>query len=718
MGQFNVHKFGGTSLSTAEKIRSVKNKISKKNQIVVVSAISNTTTLLDESVNLAAKGEDYSATISEIKSNHLSIIHDLFPVNEQTLLIAQIQIDLNKIEELLEILTQFSVDTFEIREIILGYGEQWSAQILTSFLNQNFPTQYISSYDFLTLDDPKTKNVLWEKSKEKIDSCDLSKNTVITGYIAASKSGKLTTLGRNGSDYSASIIANLVNAQTLTIWTDVNGVLSADPTVVPSAFPLEHLSYNEALELAYFGASVIHPKTMMPVIEKEIPVRIKNSSNVAHQGTLINSEVDHTKEIKGITSIKNISLITVEGSGMIGVSGIAARVFQTMKNIDVSVVLITQSSSEHSICFAIKTESSEKSIQELRKHFQFELEKKLIQHIRSENNCSIIAIVGDTMVGRLGVLEKVSGSLAKASVNIKAVAQGSSERNISLIVSQEELSKALRAIHSGFHLSKKTVSIGIIGTGLIGKELIHQLHTESEKLASEFDVDLRVRGLMNSKKMILDDNTLNLDTWESDLNKMGNNAVLNEFIDHIKSDNIPHSLVIDCTASAEVASKYVEFLKNGLHIITPNKKAHSSNLSFYNTLKSTSQKNKLHFLYETTVGAGLPVIRTLDDLIQTGDKVLQIEGVFSGTLAYLFDKFDGNTPFSKIVIEAKAKGFTEPDPRDDLSGMDVARKVVILARQMGLNVSLSDLEVESLVPKELEKCSTEEFLQQLQRMIT
>ena len=710
---WHVHKFGGSSLANVERFKNVAHVLKGSEQnAIVVSAVQGVTTKLERVVEHAVKQRPYKELLADIRSVHLELIEGLMPPVHQTELKATLQIDLNQIEELLHSISLFHIDQPEIYEIVMGYGEQWAAQILSAYLSLERKTPYLCAYDFLRVEKVPEIRVLWEESGQKFKEQIGTSSFVTTGYIASTTSGKKTTLGRNGSDFSASIIARLLSADTLTIWTDVDGVMSADPRIVPSAFVLNQMSYEEAFELAYFGASVIHPKTMAPVTETQIPIFIRNSFNPEHPGTKITDKTDSEYLIKGITSIHSIALITGEGTGMIGVAGVSARVFQTTHHLDVSVVLITQASSEHSICFAVNKAHSESVVSALKDQFQSELAHGKIQNISAENECSIIAIVGDNMIGQHGVMAKVSRSLSTANVNIKAIAQGSSERNISVVVSTEEVNRGLRAIHSGFHLSNKTLSVGLIGPGLIGKTFLQQLAEETESLKERFDINVKVRGIMNSKHMLLAENEIDLSCWEDAFNR-SDKADIQAFINHVKSDEIPHSVIIDCTASQTVSDYYEQFLRSGLHIITPNKKANSGSYTHYKSLRETAKKHQKHFFYETTVGAGLPIIKTLEDLLQTGDHALEIEGIFSGTLAYLFDMFDGTVPFSEIVEGAKQKGYTEPDPRDDLSGMDVARKVITLAREIGLDVSLEDIHVESLVPNELESCDLTTFMKRL-----
>ncbi|MCC7196441.1 MAG: aspartate kinase, partial [Gemmatimonadaceae bacterium] len=465
---------------------------------------------------------------------------------------------------------------------------------------------------------------------------------------------------------------------------DVDGVLSADPRRVPDAKIIRALSYNEAMELAYFGAKVIHPQTMAPAVEHGIPIWIRNSFAPDRPGTLICAHPDSDEQpVKGITSIEDVALVNLEGAGMIGVPGTAYRLFGALREEDISVILISQGSSEHSICCAIPAAQAGRARAVLERAFARELAEGQIQSVDVTGELAILAVVGDGMAGMPGIAGKVFGALGGASVNVRAIAQGASERNISVVVDGRQATRALRAAHAGFYLSPHTLSIGVIGPGTVGRVLLDQLAAERERLAREFRIDLRVRGIMSSKRMRLGEPGIDLGRWREAAGPGDEAADLGRFIEHIRVDYLPHTVLIDCSASEAVARHYRDWLAAGIHVVTPNKKANSAELSYYQSLLAARRASGAHYLYEATVGAGLPVIQTLIDLKQTGDRIRSIEGIFSGTLAYLFNVYDGRTPFSGIVRDAKQRGYTEPDPRDDLSGTDVARKLIILGREMG-----------------------------------
>jgi aspartokinase/homoserine dehydrogenase 1 len=606
------------------------------------------------------------------------------------------------------------------RDVIAGYGEIWSARLLAACLEQESPERggtWIDARDVITVHQTELgPSVLWDISRKKFAAVvpeNFAGIAVITGFIATDEDGLQTTLGRNGSDYSAAIFAALSNASELSIWTDVDGVMSADPRRVPEAQVIDQLTYNEAMELAYFGANVIHPQTLGPAIDSDIPVVIRSSHNPSHPGSRIGKQVELIENIKGITAIGGMALVNLEGSGMIGVPGTADRLFAALKNAGVSVTLISQASSEHSICIAVPEDVAERAGKVITAAFADELESGQIQSVEVTKAQSIVAVVGDGMAGTPGIAARFFGTLGRAGINVRAIAQGSSERNISAVVDSEDATKALRAAHSGFYLSAKTLSIGLIGPGTVGTSLLRQIEKQARRLHDDFNLDLRVRAIARSQTMLLGDRTIDLSRWQEDLAQNGVDCDLGALEAHINPDHLPHAVIIDCTASEHIASQYAGWLERGIHIITPNKKAFSGPFGNYVALRESASHGNSHCFYETTVGAALPIITTLRDLIDTGDEVHLVQGIFSGTLAYLFNVYDGTTPFSEIVRTARTSGYTEPDPRDDLSGMDVARKLTILARELGQTIEIGDFPVQNLVPEQLRDCSLEEFLDRL-----
>ncbi|NNK62463.1 MAG: bifunctional aspartate kinase/homoserine dehydrogenase I, partial [Gemmatimonadetes bacterium] len=536
---------------------------------------------------------------------------------------------------------------------------------------------------------------------------------VVTGYVARTATGSPTTLGRNGSDYSASILGALLHADEVVIWTDVSGVMSGDPGVEPEATVVPSLSYDEAMELAYFGAKVIHPSTMGPLVEHDIPLYIRNTFHPDLPGTRISREGDESDGVKGITVIDGMALVNLQGAGLIGVPGTAARLFGALREADISVVVISQGSSEHSICVAVPEDRVDEARAVLSDAFALELTRGQIQGIDVQHGCSILAVVGDGMRGVPGVAGHLFGALGRAGVNVRAIAQGASERNISAVIDQRDAARALRAVHAGFYLSPRTVSVGLIGPGNVGGALLDQMAAELERIRVGGQVDLRIRGITRSRRMVLSESGLDVAVWRDAFEREGEDADLDRFVDQIQAEYLPHAVLIDCSASGEAAARYGAWMERGIHVITANKRAGTASLEQYHDMLERRRRGGARFLHETTVGAGLPILSTLRDLRVTGDRVHSIDGILSGTLAYLFNVFDGERPFSTCVADARARGFTEPDPRDDLSGMDVARKLVILGREMGLPIEVEDVEVDALVPPELVGGDVDAFLEGL-----
>lgn len=714
---YTVHKFGGSSVANSERFKEVKKILTGKQEVVVVSATKGTTNKLLAMLNSARDSKYWQQDLTSLEELHKGIVCDLLPEDKRQSLFDVLSRDFKVLAQVFDTVTRIGTYSEEISDYVSGYGEQWSAQILTAYLALNTKALYLDATNVLTsFNQDGYVQIDWEKSQTALDRYFSDKEfdqLVVTGFISSNPEGKRTTLGRNGSDFSGAIFAKLFKAIELIIWTDVDGIYSAHPAKVKSAFPIEHLSYKEALELAYFGASVLHPLTVAPVQESNIPMWIKDSYNPQKKGTLITNDTTSTSHvIKGLTYVDDISLINIEGAGMAGISGSAARIFNVMYSHDISVILISQASSEHSLCFAIAKKSVDKALKGLRSELKSELETGKISKISADNECAILAAVGDGMIGNPGVAGKFFETLAKASINIRAIAQGSSERNISVVINRSDINKALQASHAGFYLSEQIISVGLIGPGGIGKALLDQIKHAKETIKQKYSVDIQVRGILSSSKMLLSDDAL-LGDWQGNFAKHAAPANIEEFKAHLLSEDVPHSVIIDCTASKDIASMYLGLFNSGFSIITPNKHANSGSLEYYEQIKQASSKLDVHYLYEATVCAGLPVISTLQDLVKTGDEIITIEGVVSGTLSYIFNELGKGRLFSEIVREAKELGYTEPDPREDLSGQDVARKLVCLSREIGRNLSLSDVQVTNLVPEELRSCTVEEFLARL-----
>jgi aspartokinase/homoserine dehydrogenase 1 len=633
--------------------------------------------------------------------------------------VERLRADLRDIEGILHTVALIRAAADNVRDLVAGFGEIWSTRLFSAYLasrSRRAGVEWVDAREVLVVEwGALGPAVQWEPARanaRRLLEGEGPRTLVVTGFIASNPQGLQTTLGRNGSDFSASIFAALLEAEEIVIWTDVDGVLSADPRRVPDAKVIDSLSYNEAMELAYFGAKVIHPQTMAPAVEREIPIWIRNTFAADKAGTLICARPESSLAVKGITSIDGVALLNLEGAGMIGVPGTAHRLFGALRDEDISVILISQGSSEHSICFAIPQAQARLAERVVRRAFAMELREGQIQSVEVSPDCAIVAVVGDGMAGMHGVSAKVFGALGKAAVNVRAIAQGASERNISAVIDGRDATKALRAMHSSFYLSPHTLSIGLIGPGTVGSVLLDQIASQAARLQRDFNVDLRVRGIAGRGRMLLAERAIDLSGWREAM-KSGEGTDLRRFTEHVAADHLPHRVIIDCTADAAVGALYADWLAAGVHVVTPNKKANSGPMRDYRALREAGRHSGAHFLYEANVGAGLPVIMTVRDLRETGDEIRSIEGIFSGTLAYLFNLFDGEASFSELVRDARSKGYTEPDPRDDLSGMDVARKLIILGREMGITLELDDVRVQSLVPAALVDCSIDEFLERL-----
>lgn len=520
------------------------------------------------------------------------------------------------------------------------------------------------------------------------------------------------------SEYATALLGSQLGSNGVTFWNTLSLLRNADISEVPSSVVIPSLSYSEATELSFFGAPIVHPQALLPAMNASIDVQLRWWGDIKAKGSVIsnNGINGSSNKVKGFSTIRDIALINVEGAGMSGVVGIAGRLFSAMRKASISVILISQASSEYSICFAVPESQKELACSTAREAFAHELQDRLIHSIEAEGECAILAAVGEQMTGQAGVAGKFFSSLGRAGVNVIAIAQGSSETNISAVIKDKDCKKALRALHARFFLSKQALSVGIFGPGSIGGTLLDQIASETVRLKEQFGLDIHIRGIANSKSMVLHQDGIDLANWREHL---ANEAVpldTKEFAKHIGATYFPHSLIVDCTTSRTLAQQYVTWLEQGIHVITPNKKAGTEPYAYYQALFETCLRTGRRFLYETTVGAGLPVICTLKDLVQTGDRIHRIEGIVSGTLAWLFNQYDGTVPFSTLVREAKEMGFTEPDPRDDLSGMDVGRKSVILARELGYQVEVEDIPIQSLVPDHLQSLPLDEFLQRLEEL--
>ena len=715
-----AHKFGGSSLANAECIARVAELLIARDddaQVVVVSAMAGVTNSLIALAHDAAQHNGgWEADLIKLRQRHLDAASDL--VGDHVCgpaLASALNERFSLLHQLLNSLGLMRSAPSEAIELISGLGEVCCAELLSARMTAlGEPGIFLDARDVLRVRPTALMVAVdWQASQPRVDafrSQHPSERYIITGFVCRRSDGRISTLGRNGSDYSATIFGRLFGASEIHIWTNVDGLLSADPGQVPDAFLLDHLSYREAFELAYFGARVIHPQALTPALESKLPVFVRNTFNPDCPGTRIDQVGHPEPPVKGLSGMADMTLITIEGAGMIGVPGTAERVFSALHAAEVSVAMISQGSSEHSICLAVPGDQAKLACQELEDIFERELRHGQIQRIFTLPEIRLLAIVGDGMTGRPGVAARLFASLAKANVNVRAIAQGASERNITVAVDEAEAERALRAVHAGFYLSEQTIALSLIGPGQVGRAFLSQLREAAGRLKKDTNLDVRLHAVASSRRMRLFDQSateqsINLPLGDDDA-KLDMTALTTQLEQH----HLPHAVIIDCSASDEVAEHYEHWLSRGIHVITPNKHAGSGDADRYQRLRAATRNGQTSWRYEATVGAGLPVVQTLRDLIDTGDRVQRIEGIFSGTLAYLFNRYEADMSFAELVAEARTAGYTEPDPRDDLSGMDVARKLVILGREMGLEIGLDQVQIESLAPAKLDNLDVDGFL--------
>lgn len=720
-----THKFGGSSLADAARIQHAAQLVDDGTQrrVVVVSAMHGVTDALIGLAHQAQRGDDWLPGWQALKQRHLDTARAVTGAG----LDAAIAADFDTLHtRLVDIAPRAPLAPAE-SAWIHGLGEVLSSRLMHAALGgEHAGWLRLDAREVLVVHPGELGVAVdWEASRRRLAAWRSTRDVrqvVVTGFVASDAQGRPTTLGRNGSDHSAAIFAALFESDALTIWTDVDGVLSADPRLVPDAVCLPMLSYAEACELAYFGAKVLHPQTMAPAIQRELPVHIRNSLNPDAPGTLISASSTAASAgasgtpVKGLSVAQGLAVLELSGGGLIGVPGTAERMFASLHAANVSVTMISQGSSEHSICCVVDAAQASAARAAVEAAFAEAIAEGQVQGVTVTPDISVLAAVGDGMVGKTGVAARLLSGLAQARVNIRAIAQGAGERNISVAVAAADAQRGLRAAHAAFWLSPQTLSVGLIGPGNVGQALLRQLVQAAPRFSGDHDLDIRLRAIANSRGMHLADKALDPSSAVDAL--AGAEPLdLERFTEHVRAEHLPHAMIVDCSGSDAVADRYADWLAAGIHVVTPNKHAGSGDWTRFQSIQA-AQRRGGRFRYEATVGAGLPVVQTLRNLLDTGDALHGIEGIFSGTLAWLFNKFDGSRPFSELVLEARALGYTEPDPRDDLSGTDVARKLVILAREAGLALSMEDVEIENLVPPTLRDLPLDAFLARIDEMDT
>ena len=721
-----VLKFGGTSVANPENIHKVKSIIQgneKKPQAIVVSAFGGITDKLLTASYLASEQDlGYTKVVEEIELRHLSAIKTLIPIKKQSAVLSQVKSDLNTLETLLEGSYLIGEVTPKLSDKIVGYGELLSAYIISEFLkSEGLHVAFKDSRELITTDESfGNAKVDSERTQKNCKAYFASRNesaTILPGFIASSHKGNSTTLGRGGSDYSAAILASALQADVLEIWTDVSGMYTANPKMVKQAKCIADLSYEEAMELSHFGAKVLYPPTIQPVLDKEIPIVIKNTFSPEDAGTHVSRNTNgKEKTVRGISHVGNISLISLEGPGLIGIPGISKRFFETLSLEDISVVLITQASSEHSICVGISNSDVEKAKHALENTFAFEMQNHRIKPLQIEENLAIVALVGENMKSHQGLSGQMFSTLGRNNVNIRAIAQGASERNISAVISEKDVKKALNSLHEAFFEENiKQLNLFVMGVGNVGSKFMAQIRSQAQYLREELKLNVRVIGISNSRTMCFDEEGIDLETWQSQLSK-GEAANPKLFFEKIKAINFRNSVFVDNTASEAIAQTYPDYLRNSIAVVTCNKIACSSEYGYYQHLKQLAKKYNAPFLFETNVGAGLPIIDTLKHLIVSGDKVHKIQAVLSGSLNFVFNTFNSQNTFHDVVKKAQEEGYTEPDPTIDLSGIDVMRKILILVRESGMHLDIEDIENQSFLPQEsLDTNSNDSFFESLKK---
>lgn len=721
-----VLKFGGSSVANAENINRVLAIVKQTSQaeitLVVVSAFGGVTDLLLSAAKLASNGDEtYAEQLAVIEKRHLTAVTDLIPVARQSSVLSAVKKQCNEIDDICNGIFLLRELSPASKDRIVSFGELMSSRIVSAALSsEGIANAWKDSRELIFTDNQYgNARVDFDKSNQAITSYfrNVAEHVIVLpGFIASGPNSTTTTLGRGGSDYTASIYAAALNADMLEIWTDVSGIMTADPNNVSNARIIPHISYQEAMELSHFGAKVIYPPTIQPVLKRNIPVRVKNTFAPNEAGTLIDSTVAHNGGIvRGITSINNIALLGLEGSGMVGIPGFSKRLFEALAGAQINVIMITQGSSEHSICVAVDDSAATKAKEAIDKVFEQEIAAGQVDPLVIESALAIVAVVGDNMKNHPGISGKMFGALGRNGVNVRAIAQGSSERNISAVVYKADVKKAINVLHEEFfETTYKQVNLFVAGVGNVGSRLLAQLQNQKTYLQNHLRLQVRVVALANSKKMLFNEHGIDLNTWKQDLAN-GEPMSIGKFIDTIRNKNLRNSIFADVTANAELAEHYDKLLAKSISVVACNKVAASSSFEYYKSLKDLSREYNVPFLFETNVGAGLPVIGTLNDLLRSGDKVNRIQAVLSGTLNFVFNNYDGTRSFASVVKQAQEEGYTEPDPRLDLSGKDVMRKIMILAREAGEQIEMEDITNTSFMPESCMSGSVDNFYKEMEK---
>ena len=721
-----ILKFGGTSVGTVESISAVLEIVKQSHAageqpVVVLSAMAGVTNLLTQLATDAAEGKDFSSGLQELESRHFAVVKQLIAVKRQNPVYTRLKIYLNELEDLLQGVYNLRELSLQSKDLIVSYGERCSVLLVSKIAEQYFPAVgFVDTTQLIQTDShfgsAHVNQPLSEQAIRAYVAENESKLLFFTGFIAANEQGRVTTLGRGGSDYTAAIIGSALGAKAIEVWTDVDGMLTADPRMVKKAFSLPLLSYTEAMELSYFGAKVIYPPTMIPAFLKKIPIVIRNTFNPEFAGTVIQYDSGKTSlPIKGISSIPAISIINVTGGGMVGRTGFSGRLFTLLAREQINVVLITQSSSEHSITFAVHPTDAKRAKALIEAEFELELQANKLSEPEIEDDLSVLAIVGENMKQTPGISGKLFHALGRNGINVRAIAQGSSEYNISVIISHGDLAKALNAVHDAFFAKlNKTLHVFNVGTGNIGSTLFRQIREQHGFLLDNNDIEIKVVGISNSRKMLLDSDGIALDGWEEQLQEYGEQADLEVFVSRMKQLNLPNCVFIDNTASELPIQYYEEIFRSNISVVTCNKIANSGRFDRYRLLRDTARRHGVDFFYETNVGAGLPIVRVLRDLMMSGDRIIRIEAILSGTISYIFNNFTGDASFYDVVKTAQELGYTEPDPRDDLKGTDFMRKMLILARDAGYALEPESVRLGAILPEAcIKAASVEDFYREL-----